>query len=72
MKPSCRRADPNAFWPGQDNHVRLYLPRAEITPEGVLFEHIVRSPAPSPGNWPVNDRGYSTSGDIDGHKAYIL
>uniref|UniRef100_A0A4W5QR41 EF-hand calcium-binding domain-containing protein 12 n=1 Tax=Hucho hucho TaxID=62062 RepID=A0A4W5QR41_9TELE len=71
-EPSSRRADPNAFWPGQDNHVRLYLPRVGLSPEGVLFEHIIRSPAPSPGSWPVNDRGYSTSGDIDGHKAYTL
>ncbi|XP_055771324.1 EF-hand calcium-binding domain-containing protein 12 [Salvelinus fontinalis] len=71
-EPSSRRADPNAFWTGQDNHVRLYLPRVGLSPEGVLFEHIIRSPAPSPGSWPVNDRGYSTSGDIDGHKAYTL
>ncbi|XP_041745152.2 EF-hand calcium-binding domain-containing protein 12-like [Coregonus clupeaformis] len=71
-EPSSCRADPNAFWPGQDNHVRLYLPRVGLSPEGVLFEHIIRSPAPSPGNWPVSDRGYSTSGDIDGHKAYTL
>ncbi|XP_036806270.1 EF-hand calcium-binding domain-containing protein 12 isoform X3 [Oncorhynchus mykiss] len=71
-EPSSRRADPNAFWTGQDNHVRLYLPRVGLSPEGVLFEHIIRSPAPSPGSWPVNDRGYFTSGDIDGHKAYTL
>eukprot|EP00063_Salmo_salar_P013459 XP_013988294.1 PREDICTED: EF-hand calcium-binding domain-containing protein 12 isoform X2 [Salmo salar] len=71
-EPSSRRADPNAFWTGKDNHVRLYLPRVGLSPEGVLFEHIIRSPAPSPGSWPVNDRGYSTSGDIDGHKAYTL
>ncbi|XP_064822301.1 EF-hand calcium-binding domain-containing protein 12 isoform X2 [Oncorhynchus masou masou] len=71
-EPSSRRADPNAFWTGQDNHLRLYLPRVGLSPEGVLFEHIIRSPAPSPGSWPVNDRGYFTSGDIDGHKAYTL
>ncbi|XP_024293671.1 uncharacterized protein si:dkey-197j19.5 isoform X2 [Oncorhynchus tshawytscha] len=71
-EPSSRRADPNAFWTGQDNHVRLYLPRVGLSPEGVLFEHIIRSPAPSPGSWPVNDKGYFTSGDIDGHKAYTL
>ncbi|XP_010879882.1 uncharacterized protein si:dkey-197j19.5 isoform X2 [Esox lucius] len=70
--PSSRRADPNAFWPGQDNHVRLYLPRMGLSPEGVLFEHIVHSPAPSPCTWPINNRGYSTSGDIEGHKTYIL
>ncbi|XP_067099287.1 EF-hand calcium-binding domain-containing protein 12 [Osmerus mordax] len=71
-EPSYRRANPNAFWPGQDDHVRLYLPQVGISPQEVLFQHIVRSPAPSRGNWPINSQGYSTSGDIDGHKAYTL
>ncbi|KAJ7999182.1 hypothetical protein DPEC_G00212750 [Dallia pectoralis] len=70
--PSGHSADPNAFWPGQDNHVRLYLPRIGLPPEGVLFEHIVHCPAPSTGTWPINNKGYFTSGDIEGHKTYIL
>ncbi|KAL0978343.1 hypothetical protein UPYG_G00169300 [Umbra pygmaea] len=71
-EPPRSRADPNAFWPGKENHVRLYLPRVGLPPEGVLFEHIVRTPVLSPGHWPINDKGYSTSGDIDGQKTYIL
>ncbi|KAK6321339.1 hypothetical protein J4Q44_G00083150 [Coregonus suidteri] len=55
-EPSSRRANPNSFWPGQDNHVRLYLPRVGLSPEGVLFEHIVHSPAPAPAT------GLSTTG----------
>ncbi|KAL2091017.1 hypothetical protein ACEWY4_013280 [Coilia grayii] len=72
QKTSTRRADPNAFWPGQDDHIRLYQSQVGIPPESCLFEHVTREPAPSVGAWPVNDRGYSTSGDIEGHKAYTL
>ncbi|XP_030632927.1 EF-hand calcium-binding domain-containing protein 12 [Chanos chanos] len=67
-----RRADPNAFWPGREEHVRLYLPQVGFSPGGVLFQCIQHTPAPSPGNWPVSPQGYSTSGDIDGHKVYTL
>ncbi|XP_063072781.1 EF-hand calcium-binding domain-containing protein 12 [Engraulis encrasicolus] len=69
---STRRADPNAFWPGQDDHIRLYQPEVGIPPETCLFECVSREPAPAVGSWPLNDKGYYTSGDIDGRKAYAL
>ncbi|KAL6457959.1 hypothetical protein MHYP_G00331890 [Metynnis hypsauchen] len=71
-QPLTRCADPNAFWPGHDGHVRLYQPVMSNHPESVLFQLIVHTPAPSPGHWPVNQAGYFTSGDISAHKTYIL
>ncbi|KAA0713052.1 hypothetical protein E1301_Tti016459 [Triplophysa tibetana] len=71
-KLSVRWADPNAFWPGREDHVRLLLPVMTRSPAMVLFQHIERSAAPSPGNWPINHLGYSTSGDIEACKIYTL
>ncbi|XP_056109840.1 EF-hand calcium-binding domain-containing protein 12 [Rhinichthys klamathensis goyatoka] len=71
-KQSIRWADPNAFWPGKEDHVRLFLPVVTNSPAMVLFQRIDRAVAPSPGNWPVNHLGYSTSGDIEARKMYTL
>nr|XP_055069706.1 EF-hand calcium-binding domain-containing protein 12 [Misgurnus anguillicaudatus] len=71
-KKSIRWADPNAFWPGREDHVRLYLPLMPRSPASVLFRCIEHSAAPSPGNWPINHLGYSTSGDIEACKKYTL
>ncbi|KAK9973487.1 hypothetical protein ABG768_024214 [Culter alburnus] len=71
-KQSIRWADPNAFWPGKEDHVRLFLPVMTSSPAMVLFQHIERTVAPSPGHWPVNHLGYSTSGDIEARKIYTL
>jgi len=71
-KQSIRWADPNAFWPGKEDHVRLFLPVVTNSPAKVLFQRIERTVAPSPGNWPVNHLGYSTSGDIEARKMYSL
>ncbi|KAI4905754.1 hypothetical protein NFI96_018690 [Prochilodus magdalenae] len=37
-QPLAQRADPNAFWPGHDAHVRLYHPVMPNRPENVLFQ----------------------------------
>lgn len=71
-KRSIRWADPNAFWPGKEDHVRLFLPVVTNSPAMVLFQRIERTVAPSPGNWPINHLGYSTSGDIEARKMYTL
>ncbi|KAK7144962.1 hypothetical protein R3I94_011143 [Phoxinus phoxinus] len=71
-KQSIRWADPNAFWPGKEDHVRLFLPVVTNSPAMVLFQRIERTVAPSPGHWPVNHLGYSTSGDIEARKMYTL
>ncbi|XP_067316158.1 EF-hand calcium-binding domain-containing protein 12 isoform X3 [Pseudorasbora parva] len=71
-KQSLRWADPNAFWPGKEDHVRLFLPVMTSSPAMVLFQRIERTVAPSPGHWPVNHLGYSTSGDIEACKMYTL
>ncbi len=70
-KPVCW-ADPNAFWPGREDHVRLFLPVMTRSPAMVLFQRIEHTVVPSPGHWPVNHLGYSTSGDIEAHKTYSL
>ncbi|XP_016127595.1 EF-hand calcium-binding domain-containing protein 12 isoform X1 [Sinocyclocheilus grahami] len=64
--------DPNAFWPGREDHVRLFLPVMTSSPAMVLFQRIEHTVVPSPGHWPVNHLGYSTSGDIEAHKTYSL
>ncbi|KAK2889360.1 hypothetical protein Q8A67_014735 [Cirrhinus molitorella] len=71
-KQSVCWADPNAFWPGKEDHVRLFLPVMTSSPAMVLFQRIERTAVPSPGHWPVNHLGYSTSGDIDARKMYTL
>lgn len=71
-KQSVRWADPNAFWPGREDHVRLLLPVMTRSPAMVLFQHIEHSATPSPGSWPINHLGYSTSGDIEACKIYTL
>ncbi|XP_066520142.1 uncharacterized protein si:dkey-197j19.5 [Hoplias malabaricus] len=67
-----QRADPNAFWPGHNDHVHLYQPVISYRPESVIFHRVKHTPAPSPGHWPVNQAGYFTSGDINAHKRYTL
>ncbi|XP_035379854.1 uncharacterized protein si:dkey-197j19.5 [Electrophorus electricus] len=71
-QPLTRRATTCAFWPGHDGHVRVYEPVMSRRPEGVLFYHVEHPPDPSPGHWPVNQAGYSTSGDINGCRIYTL
>ncbi|XP_056316710.1 uncharacterized protein si:dkey-197j19.5 [Danio aesculapii] len=71
-KQSIGWADPNAFWPGKEDHVRLFLPVKTSSPAMVLFQRIERTVVPSPGHWPVNHLGYSTSGDIEARKIYNL
>ncbi|XP_072539178.1 EF-hand calcium-binding domain-containing protein 12 isoform X2 [Salminus brasiliensis] len=71
-QPFTRHADPNAFWPGHDSHVRFYQPERSNRPENVLFHLIKHNPATSPGHWPVNQAGYFTSGDINKNKTYCL
>nr|XP_005166153.2 uncharacterized protein si:dkey-197j19.5 isoform X2 [Danio rerio] len=71
-KQSTGWADSNAFWPGKEDHVRLFLPVKTSSPAMVLFQHIERTAVPSPGHWPVNHLGYSTSGDIEARKMYSL
>ncbi|XP_026069077.1 EF-hand calcium-binding domain-containing protein 12 [Carassius auratus] len=70
-QPVCW-ADPNAFWPGREDHVRLFLPVKTSSPAMVLFQRIETTVLPSPGHWPVNHLGYSTSGDIEARKTYTL
>ncbi|XP_050968417.1 EF-hand calcium-binding domain-containing protein 12 [Labeo rohita] len=71
-KQSVCWADPNAFWPGREDHVRLFLPVMTSSAAMVLFQRIERTAVPSPGHWPVNHLGYSTSGDIEACKTYTL
>lgn len=71
-KQTVRWADPNAFWPGREDRVRLFLPVMTRSPAKVLFQRIKHSAAPSPGHWPINHLGYSTSGDIEARKIYTL
>lgn len=71
-KQSTGWADSNAFWPGKEDHVRLFLPVKTSSPAMVLFQRIERTAVPSPGHWPVNHLGYSTSGDIEARKMYSL
>ncbi|XP_065128760.1 EF-hand calcium-binding domain-containing protein 12 isoform X1 [Paramisgurnus dabryanus] len=71
-KKSIGWADPNAFWPGREDHVRLFLPLMPWSPASVLFQCIEHSSAPSSGSWPINHLGYSTSGDIEACKKYTL
>ncbi|XP_043098492.1 uncharacterized protein si:dkey-197j19.5 [Puntigrus tetrazona] len=71
MKPVCW-TDSNPFWPGKEDHVRLFLPVMTSSPATVLFQRIKHTVAPSPGHWPVNHLGYSTSGDIESRKIYSL
>ncbi|XP_022531481.2 EF-hand calcium-binding domain-containing protein 12 isoform X2 [Astyanax mexicanus] len=71
-QPLSRWADPNAFWPSHDSHVRLCLPVKSNRPENVLFQLIEHTPPSCPGHWPVNQAGYFTSGDITKNKSYIL
>ncbi|KAL4655271.1 hypothetical protein GN956_G5147 [Arapaima gigas] len=68
----CPHVDFNAFWPGHEDHVRLYLPQVGIPSQHVLFHHIRHNPVPSPACWPINEKGYYTSGNIDGNKTYTL
>ncbi|KTG37791.1 hypothetical protein cypCar_00006820 [Cyprinus carpio] len=70
-QPVCW-ADPNAFWPGREDHVRLFLPVMTSSPAMALFQRIETTVLPSPGHWPVNHLGYSTSGDIEARKMYTL
>ncbi|XP_018612133.1 EF-hand calcium-binding domain-containing protein 12 isoform X2 [Scleropages formosus] len=70
--PVTHGADSNAFWPGHEDHVRLYLPRVGISSEHVLFQPIRHNPVPCPACWPINEKGYYTSGNIDGNKTYTL
>ncbi|XP_073708664.1 EF-hand calcium-binding domain-containing protein 12 [Garra rufa] len=62
----------NAFWPGREDHVRLFLPVITSSPAMVLFRRVEHTAVPSPGHWPVNHLGYSTSGDIEARKVYTL
>ncbi|TRY55005.1 hypothetical protein DNTS_020746, partial [Danionella cerebrum] len=47
-----RWADPNAFWPGKEDNVRLYLPMVERSTAMALFQRIDCTPAPGVGHWP--------------------
>ncbi|XP_062853087.1 uncharacterized protein si:dkey-197j19.5 isoform X2 [Trichomycterus rosablanca] len=71
-KEISQLADSNAFWPGHDGHMRLYLPAMSNRHESVLFSRVEHTPVPCNGHWPINQAGYYTSGDINRHKVYTL